>query len=170
MIKAIKTARLEIRPYAETDQKELAALLTNQEIGKTFMLPNFETEEDALSMAERLIKISFDPAHFERGIYLDNVLIGFVNDVEIQKSTIELGYVIHPAYQNRGYASEMLKAVIAELWKNQYEEVVTGAFTENVASIRVMQKCGMQKMEKEEKLIYRGAEHPCVYYDALARA
>ena len=70
---------------------------------------------------------------YERGIYLGDQLIGFVNTVEAEKSCIELGYVIHPAHHNHGYATEMLQAVIADLFEKGYHEICAGAFQENTA-------------------------------------
>ena len=47
MIDALKTNRLILRSYTEADRKETIRLLRNSEIGKTFMLPEFE--DDAAS-------------------------------------------------------------------------------------------------------------------------
>jgi len=41
---------------------------------------------------------------------------------------------------------------------------MAGAFAENCASIRVMQKAGMQLMDKTELIEYRGQNRNCVYY------
>lgn len=85
MDKTIKTDRLEIKPYRVADRKRMAELLTNSEIRKTFMIPDFKTEEDLLYMIEKLYQFSLADNHFERSIYLEDSLIGFVNDVEIDK-------------------------------------------------------------------------------------
>lgn len=77
-------------------------LLTNDDIKKTYLIPDFKTEEEITGMVEKQLEFSLSEAHFVRGIYLDHTLIGFVNDVEIANGVIELGYVIHPAFQNRG--------------------------------------------------------------------
>ena len=37
-------------------------------------------------------------------------------------------------------------------------------FEENIASKRVMEKCGMIPIGKEEYIEYRGVVHRCVYY------
>ena len=113
----IKTKRLSIQPFQEADCTGMVNLLCNEEIKKTFMIPDFATK----SMAERLFhqfkEWSYEEARYERGIYLGDQLIGFVNTVEAEKSCIELGYVIHPAHHNHGYATEMLQAVIADLFE-----------------------------------------------------
>lgn len=167
MIKVIKTKRLEIKPYQDADQNAMTELLTNQKIKVNFMIPDFETEKEAINMFKKLQAFSYSEEHYERGIYIDNKLIGFVNDVEIGDGVIELGYVIHPKHQNKGYASEMLKAVIDELLREGFHQIVAGAFENNVASIQVMKKCGMRKIAKEEDICYRGVLHHCYYYAFL---
>lgn len=91
-------------------------------------------------------------------------MIGFVNDVEIGNGVIELGYVIHPMHKNMGYATEMLRAVIDELFHKGFRQIAACAFENNAASIQVMQKCGMKKVAKEEDIFYRGVLHHCYYY------
>lgn len=164
MIKVIKTKRLEIKPYKDADQNAMIELLTNQKIKVNFMIPDFETEKEDINMFKKLQTFSYSEEHYERGIYIDNKLIGFVNDVEIGDGVIELGYVIHPKHHNKGYASEMLKAVIDELLREGFHQIVAGAFENNAASIKVMQKCGMKKISKEEDICYRGVLHHCYYY------
>ena len=77
---------------------------------------------------------------------------------------IELGYVIHPRFHGKGYMTQALKAAIEELFSDGYREVITGAFEENRASIRVMEKAGMILQGKTEEIEYRGKTHNCIYY------
>lgn len=77
---------------------------------------------------------------------------------------MELGYVIHPSFWGMGFATEMLKAVIEMLLENGVSEIITGAFEENTASIRIMEKCGMRKTALEEDIAYQGRNHHCIYY------
>lgn len=164
MDKVINTKRLEIKPYEDADQNAMIDLLTNEKIKENFMIPDFETKQEAINMFKKLQGFSYSEEHYERGIYTGNKLIGFVNDVEIGDGVIELGYVINPDYQNKGYASEMLKAVIDELFLYGFRQIVAGAFENNYASIQVMKKCGMKKIKKEDDICYRGVLRHCCYY------
>ncbi len=170
MDKIIKTDRLEIKPFQDIDQKAMIELLTNNVIKKSFMIPDFKTEEEAINMFKKLQGFSYSDNHFERGIYLNHQLIGFVNDVEIDDSVIELGYVIHPNFHNKGYATEMLKAVINDLFSKGFNQIITGAFDDNLASINVMRKCGMSKISKEDDISYHGVLHHCHYYAVFKEA
>lgn len=160
----IQTKRLTIKPYDDNDRENMIRLLTDETIRQTFMLPDFQSHEEAGAMFKRLLDYSYSDDHYERGIYRDNQLIGFVNDVEIKDRRIEIGYVIHPDHHNRGYATEVLEAVISDLFSMGFEEVATGTFADNAASRRVMEKCGMNLIEKTDDIQYRGGLHRCVFY------
>ena len=45
-----------------------------------------------------------------------------------------------------------------------YKTIKTGAFTSNLASIKVMQKANMNKTDIIEKITYKDKEHDCIYY------
>lgn len=164
---SIKTKRIILKPYSERDLKQLAAILTDGEITKTFMVPDFETPEEAEKLAEKLISFSRieDAKHLEYGIYLNDRMIGFVNDCETEGSEIEIGYVICPDYQGCGYATEAVKAVIDELREMGFRKVKAGFFEENAASRRVMEKCEMKQIDFCDEEEYRGIIHKCLYYE-----
>lgn len=155
---------MEIRILSKNDESVLPDLLTSSEIKQTYMLPDFDRREDALPLARRLVQLSQDKAHFVRGICAEGQLVGFQNDVEIADGSIELGYVIHPDHWGKGYATAALKLAIAELFRLGYGEVIAGAFEDNPASIRVMEKAGMRKLSRTDDIEYRGKTHRCVYY------
>ena len=146
------------------DLETMLDILTNDCVKQTYMLPDFPSREDAVPLFQRLVGLSGDSRRFVRGIYADETLVGFLNDVEIENGAIELGYVIHPRFQGNGYATEALGIAIGELFRLGFQAVITGAFRQNAASIRVMEKNGMTRTEKTEPIDYRGKTHICVYY------
>jgi len=155
---------MELLPITEAEQSAMLELLTDDRIKKTFMLPDFDHKEDALPLFRRFCRLSREESRFVRGIFADNTLVGFLNDVEIRDGTIELGYVIHPDHWNRGFATAALQKAITQLFVLGYREIITGAFAENTASLRVMEKAGMVRMEKTDTIEYRGTTHSCIYY------
>ncbi len=160
----IWTKRLCIRPMVEGDAQAMCAIFDSDIVKRTYMIPDLATEEAKMKLFRRFVALSKDDAHFVRGIYEGEILVGFLNDTEIRGGTIELGYVIAPAFHGRGYMTEALSAVIDHLLENRFHEVLAGAFSTNTASIRVMEKCGMTRLHTHATIEYRGKLHDCVYY------
>lgn len=160
----LTTKRLVLRPYHDSDEDRMVELLTNALIKETFMIPDFASREEAAAMFKKLQQYSCSDEHYELGIYLQDELIGFVCDVDIETESIEVGYVIHPDFHNQGFATEALSAVIADLVQRGYRTVLAGAFETNLASRRVLEKCGMQRVAKEEDIFYHNRMQHCVFY------
>mgnify|MGYP003291890984 CR=1 FL=1 len=94
-------------------------------------------------------------------------MIGFLIDVDNNQKEVELGYVIHPDYSNKGYATEALEKTLQIIFMSGYQSVKAGAFEENLVSIRVMEKCGMISIEQEDIIEYRGKKYRCIYYKKI---
>ena len=161
----IPTARLLLSSIEDSDTEDMLALLTDPAIKKTYMIPDFADSDQALRMVGRFRELSHDSERWVYGIRLDGRLIGFLNDVDKTDTAIEMGYVIAPAHWGKGYATEAFSAVMESLFAAGFEAVRTGAFAENSASLRVMEKCGMRRIKETEIISYRGEDHLCVYYE-----
>ena len=66
------------------------------------------------------------------------------------KGSTEIGYGIAPAYQNRGYMSEAVKALIDWAFSHDYCKVITATEVENPASNRLLEKVGAHLVGKTE--------------------
>lgn len=157
-----------LRPILPSDREQMLDILTSEKVKKTYMLPDFERREDALQIFYHLMDMCQDDIQYVRAISTEDGFVGFLNMVEIKDSAMELGYVIHPAFHGKGYMTQALELAMEELFAIGYREVIAGAFFTNAASIRVMEKCGMERMEKTEEIEYRCARHKCVYYSKKA--
>ena len=158
------TERLEIKPFSDEDREAVIDLVTDNFVKQTYMLPDFASREDAIPLFERLKGLSQGDDRLVGGIYLNGAFIGFMNEVEIKDKSIELGYAILPKYHNCGYCTEALTGAIPYLFQLGFDKVIAGAFEGNEASFRVMIKSGMEKLEHQAKIEYRGKVHRCVYY------
>lgn len=161
----VKAERLVLKPCVDGDREALAGLLMNEEIAKTFMVPDYPTKEQYLELADTLIGFSRieNVKHLVYGVFLDGEMIGFVNDCGFDEEEIEIGYVIHPDRKGRGYATEAVRAVIGDLWDMGFQKVTAGFFEENPASRRVMEKSGMVLNGRSDEGEYRGKIHKCYY-------
>lgn len=159
----IKTARLSLHKLGKADEAAACEILRSERVKPTYMLPDLD-EKGAKKLFARFLQISKSEERLLLGVYLEGTLIGWLNDTEVCGDTVELGWVIHPDFWGRGYATEAVRAALGALHEEGFRVVCAGAFEENKASIRVMQKAGMALQDKTEDLEYRGKVHHCVYY------
>ena len=164
--KNIITQRLCICPMGESYIDDIIEIITNDTVKKTYMLPDFQDRESAEKLARRLCELSENEAHYVVGVCLGDKLIGFINDTEItpDRKSLELGWAFNPRFYNKGYATEAVSKMIEFLFTEGFAEVTAGAFEENPASMRVMEKSGMLRVPKTESIEYRGKAHNCLFY------
>lgn len=160
----ITTPRLIVSAFREYDFDALMSIFKSDIVKATYMVPDLPAREDEIKLFESLRNLSLREDRFIFGIYLDGKLIGLINDCEINNKCVEMGYALHPDYHNQGFATEAFGTVITHLFSQGFEEVIAGAFEENIASMRVMEKCGMKRTKMTAEVEYRGTVHKCVYY------
>lgn len=67
----------------------------------------------------------------------------------------EVGYAMHPAYRNRGYMTETVRALVQWAFEqDRCKTVVAETLRDNVASQRVLQKAGMVLDHDSENMLY----------------
>lgn len=154
---------MKLREFKESDWPRAAQLMMSSEVNKTYMLPDFESEEKARPLFDRLMNLSKDESRYVRAMEENGKFVGFCNDVERDGDSVEIGYALCPDAWGRGCATAALKLAIADLFELGFKQVVAGAFVENPASLRVMEKAGMTPIDKVDEIDYRGRTHTCVY-------
>lgn len=152
-----------LRPFLDSDIYAALKIILSDEVKRTYILPDL-SQDGAKQLFSRLMELSVDSGHFVRAISVDGRMVGWLNDSEIQNGSLELGWVVHPDFQNRGYATSAVKLAFEELRAQGYKQVLAGAFASNAASIRVMEKAGMRRLERMDEVEYRGTVHNCVYF------
>lgn len=71
------------------------------------------------------------------------------------EGAINIGYSIVPSYQGNGYATEMGKAMVEwGLRQPGVKKVVATCFPTNLPSIRVLEKIGLEQVDKREDKLY----------------
>ena len=88
--------------------------------------------------------------------------IGYVQLCKLDEGTWEIGYHIAKNFTGKGYATEAVKAFLSAMAKKlNIKEVYGICLAENLASVRVLEKCGFTQIYqglgnyqgKEEKII-----------------
>ena len=83
--------------------------------------------------------------------------LGSIDVVNVDDDVPEVGYCIARKCWNKGYMTECCTAFVKALFENGYDKVCICAFKENIASNRVIQKCGFKYTKK---FIYTRAADP----------
>lgn len=157
------TKNLILKSIAKEDKNDLMRIVKDPLVKKSYMLPDFDDENEEEKFFEKLMNLSLKSDRFVYGIYLDR-FIGFLNEVSVENDEIEVGYFIDSKEWNKGYATEALKVAIDELFRIGFKRVVAGYFEDNPASGRVMEKSDMHKIDKVDVVEYRNKSHRCYYY------
>ena len=160
------SSKISLSPIEDEDKANLLRMLQSEAIGKTYMLPVFVDEEQKESFFLRLKSLSSDPKRFLYGIRRneDESLIGMLNEVEKEGSTIEVGYFIDEDNWGKGYATEALSLAIEELFRLGYRRVKAAHFENNLASAKVMMKAGMHRNSETSEVEYKGKTYRCIEY------
>ncbi|KTC64997.1 GNAT family acetyltransferase (plasmid) [Legionella adelaidensis] len=140
----IKTKRLGLRFITKGDIKHLEALDTDPEVKEFFPSGTLSPEEMKQMVFHCITNcktqslpcfVIFDlkTEEFAGRAYFDNF-----------ESDIKVGYLFHKKFWNRGYATEVLLALLD--WAKTHiptDHIIAYADKNNKASLQVMKKCGM---------------------------
>lgn len=119
--------------------------------------------------------IGYLEKQYSKGFYADwgvslksGTLIGTVGfaDLSEEKNTGEIGYVLNPQYQGKGYMSEAVRAVLSVAFDSlSLSSVCVRIMVGNVNSERLAQRVGFSYICTEEKPIaVKGEEHEIKRY------
>ncbi|MFD1991955.1 GNAT family N-acetyltransferase [Paenibacillus nicotianae] len=169
----LETQRLIIREIQPNDWEAIHIYTQLPEVTQhTAWGPN--TEADTNTYVEEVIAQQQQPLRqdYELAICLKNeeLLIGGIG-IHVQNTNAEIGYVLNPAYQGKGYMTEAAQAVLAYGFETLgVHRIFATCRPANSASEKVMQKIGM-KCEgiMREHWYYKGQFHDSCLYSILAK-
>ena len=137
--------RLIVRPFRETDYLDLHEYLSLPEIYRFEPGAPVSLDEARKLAAERARRNDFWAVTLKD---VNEKLIGhlsFMREEPKHFLTWEIGFIFNPAFQNQGYATEASRALIDYALRELNAHRITGyCSTENIASRRVLEKCGMK--------------------------
>ncbi|MEY2847146.1 MAG: hypothetical protein RL076_2692 [Chloroflexota bacterium] len=152
----LTTTRLHIRPLTVADTPAVHAYTSDAQVmmyvpphqmtwAQTQAFVAAQTGDDAQALAITLIT----------GQLIGHIIL----HPWVAPRTYELGWVIHPGYQRRGYASEAARAVIDYAFGVlDVHRMIATCQPENVASYRVMETIGMRREAHFRQCIHRGGD------------
>ncbi len=146
----LNSSRLQFRPLSESDVNEVFELRSDPVIMQYIPRPLAKTKDDALEHIRTVQSIIDNNQGLNWGLTLkeDNKLIGIIGFYRMQPENFrfELGYILLPEFQNKGYISEAIKTVLHYAFEIlNFHSVEAIIDPDNAASERVLLKNGFVK-------------------------
>lgn len=149
----IKTERLILRPWKETDLDDFFEYASVDGVGEMAGWSHHKSKEDS-----KLILNSFINSKKTFAIEYNGKVIGSLGIEEYKelpelddKLGRELGFVLSKDYWGRGFMPEAVKSVIDYLFNQiQLDFIVCGYFSDNIQSEKVQKKCGFKLYKKRK--------------------
>lgn len=169
----LETERLYLRRVAKEDVNEIFALRSNEETMQYIPRPLVKTEEDAMAHIAMMDEKIDNNEGINWAITLknDSKLIGLIGHYRIKPEHFraEIGYMLLPEFHGKGIIVEAIKETVKygfEIMKLHSIEAVIDP--ENLASEKVLQKCGFVKEAHfKENEYYEGRFLDSVIYSIL---
>ncbi|MDR3552836.1 MAG: GNAT family N-acetyltransferase [Clostridia bacterium] len=137
----LKTARLIIRDFKQTDGPDLYEYLSDEEVVR-FEPYKPLSRESAYEEAKR----RFGDANFLAVCLHNGKLIGNLYFAKGEFDTWEVGYVFNKKYWGKGYAIESLKAMMRFAFENlPTRRIIAMCDPQNINSWRLLERAGMRR-------------------------
>lgn len=152
----VETDRLTLRAFSEEDIEPLYRIQSDaQAMRYTYHAPSFETAAHRLhAYAAQQKQLGFAP--WTVILRAEERVIGWGGlnvDPFDPGWGIEVAYFFHPAYWGQGFGTELVQASIEQgFTKHKLSEINAFVHPDNLASARVLEKCGFQLRCFEPKL------------------
>jgi ribosomal-protein-alanine N-acetyltransferase len=142
----LTTERLILREFELTDAEAMFNLNRDEEVLRYTGDKQFESIEDANNFFKNYP--DYEKNGFGRWALVtkgDKKVIGWCGLKKHEDNTVDIGYRIFKNQWNKGYATEASIACLEYGFQVfELDEIIANAATENKASIRVMEKIGME--------------------------
>lgn len=158
----IETLRLVLRPLTIDDSHNFYNLNNDPEVIQYTGDVPFESEKDALEFLENYDQfIKYKTGRMAVIKKDDQAFIGWCGiKFDPSSGEYDLGFRFFKKYWNQGFASEAAKASLKYGFETLQIPLILGrAMEQNVASIKVLEKCGMKCIGKMDC-----AAHPGVLF------
>jgi len=156
----LKTERLLLRRHTMEDAKPLhEGFGIDEDMFKYSGWNPYATLEDAERAVARFIASYDDPHAYAWAIDHGGRLIGTIGayDYDAESNAIEVGMSVEKASWGKGFATEALAAVLRYLAEDERIATVTGwCASDNIGSLRVMEKAGMVRVSAEQAALAIG--------------
>ena len=178
--KFLSTKRLDLKPQTMKEQKRLWEILMLPNVNRFYLtvsasrenLMNWDIQKEFYKKAKAHAN---DLDVYKWSIFLkgtDNC-IGQINSHKLQTNISDpsirgVGWYIDPQYQRKGYGTEAAQAMIEYLFeKVKINSIQTKAAIDNIASWKIMEHLGCQRLPKTCWIKYTFVDEPVESYQYI---
>lgn len=146
----LESERLVLRRLKDSDAPEVYKIRSNLERMKYIPRPILQNEEEALAMIQMMNAKIDENTDINWGVCLKNSdkIIGFMGFYRVQPESYrtEIGYMILPEYDGKGYVSEAVTTMLNYAFNTVgFHSVEAVIDPNNFGSARVLEKNGFRK-------------------------
>lgn len=147
----IKTKRLHIRPFTMDDAEDMHEIFSLTEVMQPVgMAPAHTSMEQTRKRLSGWISKEIHHAIALGGS--EEKVIGYIvvnpDSEENRDDTKELGFALHPDWQQHGYMTEAVEAVLEYLQQQGIRYVWACCFEQNLPSRALIERCGFSFLQK----------------------
>lgn len=140
-MREIRTERLLLRPFRESDDDDLFEFLSQLEDDEFEGYPGITYENGREHLKYRLGSEEFYVIELAGlGKVIGNIYCG-----KRDFAAKEIGYIINKRYQQKGYAAEALSAVIAQAFRDGAHRVYAECDPRSLPSWKLLEKAGLRR-------------------------
>ena len=170
----LETERLVLRKIAVSDAEDMFSYSSSAELTRYLL---WDPHPDAL-YTEHYVR--YLQERYAAGDYYDFAVVprnhdrmigtvGFTS-FDIPNRSAEVGYVISPEWQGRGFASEALMRLLSYgFCELGLERISAVCMKGNLASLRVMEKCGLKREGLLRSAVFAKGEMRDVHLSAITK-
>jgi len=168
----IHAGRITVRRLQPSDLESFLAYRCNPSVG-LYQGWTVMSRAEALAFLDEMSHTPCFPAgQWCQLAIADRIADQLLGDIGIHvqaapETSAEVGFTLHPDWQGRGLAQEAVGAIIQALFTHTPVTHIVGITdARNLASIRLLERLGMQKLRTDEA-IFRG--EPCIEHTYILR-
>lgn len=165
-ISEIFTKRLHLRRFTPKDAKDVFEFASDKTVTRYVTWPAHESLTDSVNV----INDYYIPRNTLAIVYGGKV-IGSIDLNKKADGSYVLGYILNKKYWSRGIMTEAAKALIDEVFnKTDIKKITATHDRENIASGRVMEKCGFTYVKTVlSALEYKGRAADVVHRELIKK-
>jgi RimJ/RimL family protein N-acetyltransferase len=147
----LRTERLDLRPHLESDLEVFHEIRSDPDVARYLYEDTLTLDESREKLGARLAMHGLTAENdWMPAAIVERASGAMVGDIglnwrSVEHRTGEIGFILHPASQGRGYATEAARALIDWGFREfGLHRIVGRTEARNAASARVLEKLGMR--------------------------